>query len=51
MIQLATSAWHYVRQAAANWLDDKALQMGAVDYIIKPNSISSLSTLLKRIIS
>jgi len=29
----------------------KALQMGAVDYIIKPNSISSLSTLLKRIIS
>src|SRR6476469_2760104 len=29
MIQLATSAWHYVREAAANWLDDKALQMGA----------------------
>ena len=29
----------------------KALQLGAVDYIIKPNSISSLSTLLKRIIS
>jgi DNA-binding NtrC family response regulator len=29
----------------------KALQLGAVDYIIKPNSISSLSTLLKKIIS
>lgn len=29
----------------------KALQLGAVDYIIKPNSISSLSTLLKKILS
>jgi DNA-binding NtrC family response regulator len=28
----------------------KALQLGAVDYIIKPNSISSLSALLKRIL-
>ena len=28
----------------------RALQMGAVDYIIKPNSITALSALLKRII-
>jgi len=28
----------------------KALQLGAIDYIIKPNSISSLSNLLKRIL-
>jgi DNA-binding NtrC family response regulator len=29
----------------------KALQLGAVDYIIKPNSISSLSILLKKILN
>jgi DNA-binding NtrC family response regulator len=29
----------------------KALQLGAVDYIIKPNSITTLSTLLKKILS
>jgi len=29
----------------------KALQMGAVDYIIKPNSISTLSALLKKILN
>lgn len=28
----------------------RALQMGAVDYIIKPNSITALSALLKKII-
>jgi DNA-binding response OmpR family regulator len=29
----------------------KALQLGAVDYIIKPNSISSLSAVLRKILS
>ncbi|HEY2727948.1 MAG TPA: response regulator [Parafilimonas sp.] len=29
----------------------RALQLGAVDYIIKPNSISTLSTLLKKILN
>jgi PleD family two-component response regulator len=29
----------------------KALQMGAVDYIIKPNSISTLSAMLKKILN
>ncbi len=29
----------------------KALQLGAVDYIIKPNSIATLSILLKKILS
>jgi membrane protein len=29
MTHLATSAWHYVRTAAADWLEDKAPQMGA----------------------
>jgi DNA-binding NtrC family response regulator len=29
----------------------KALQLGAVDYIIKPNSISVLSTMLKEILN
>jgi DNA-binding NtrC family response regulator len=29
----------------------KALQLGAVDYIIKPNSITTLSSLLKKILS
>lgn len=29
----------------------RALQMGAVDYILKPSSISTLSALLKRIIN
>ena len=29
MTQLATRAWQYVRKAAADWLEDKAPQMGA----------------------
>ena len=29
----------------------KALQLGAIDYIIKPNSISSLSAVLRKILS
>src|SRR3954469_21744598 len=29
MAGIATSAWHYVRKAATDWLDDKAPQMGA----------------------
>ena len=31
--------------------EKKALQMGAVDYIIKPNSISTLSAMLKKILN
>jgi CheY-like chemotaxis protein len=30
---------------------EKALKLGAVDYIIKPNSLSSLSAMLKKIIN
>src|SRR3954447_16352034 len=29
MMQLATNSWNYLRKAAADWLDDKAPQMGA----------------------
>ena len=29
---------------------ERALQMGAADYIVKPNSISSLSTVLRKIL-
>ena len=30
---------------------EKAMQLGAIDYILKPNSVSSLSTVLKKIIN
>ncbi|MBV9960992.1 MAG: response regulator [Parafilimonas sp.] len=30
---------------------EKAMKLGAVDYIIKPNSVSNLSTMLKKILN
>lgn len=42
----------YMYSTGMNSLDgQKAKQLGAVDYIIKPNSISSLSSVLKKILN
>jgi membrane protein len=43
MAGIATSAWHYVRKAASDWVDDKAPQMGAA---LAFYSVLSLAPLL-----